>query len=364
MAKKPFDFWIFITVIILLLFGTIMIFSASGPYAYKYFHGDTYYFLKKQIFMAPVGLFAMFIMMNIDYKKLGKWTPYLLVGSIILLILVAIPGIGSEIKGSRRWLFGFQPSEFAKVAIIIFLSYSLSNKREKLKSFSQGLLPYLIITGIFAALMMLEPHLSGTIIIVVISVIILFVAGAQIKHFLLLSVPAAILLGGLIFSSSYRTARFLTFLNPFADPQGDGWQVVNSLYAIGSGGWFGKGLGRSLQKFLYIPEPQNDFILAILAEELGIVGVLVVLLLFLIFIWRGIKIALNAPDMFGCLLAIGITSLVAVQVVINVGVVTSSIPVTGQPLPFFSYGGTSLVIMMAAIGILLNISRYTKYERI
>jgi len=363
-VKKPFDFWIFITVFILLALGTIMVFSASGPYAYSNFHGDTYYFLKKQLQVVPLGLIAMFITMNVDYRKLGKWSPLLLIGSIVLLILVIIPGVGTEIKGSRRWLVGFQPSEFAKLAVIIFFSYSLSKRKEKLEYFFKGLAPYLIIIGVFAALLLLEPHLSGTMIIASIAIIILFTAGARIKHFAILSLPTFAGLTAAIAFSPYRLARFLSFLDPLKDPKGDGWQVVNSLFAIGSGGWFGRGLGKSLQKFLYIPEPQNDFIFSILCEELGFVGALVVLLLFLIFIWRGIKIAMNAPDMFGSLLAIGITSLVAVQVIINILVITSLVPVTGMPLPFFSYGGTSLLFMMSAIGILLNISRYSNYERI
>jgi cell division protein FtsW len=272
--------------------------------------------------------------------------------------------VGTEIKGSRRWLGGFQPSEFAKLAVIIFFSYSLSKRKEKLEYFFKGLVPYLIIIGVFAALLLLEPHLSGTMIIASIAIIILFTAGARIKHFAILSLPTFAGLTAAIAFSPYRLARFLSFLDPLKDPKGDGWQVVNSLFAIGSGGWFGRGLGKSLQKFLYIPEPQNDFIFSILCEELGFVGALVVLLLFLIFIWRGIKIAMNAPDMFGSLLAIGITSLVAVQVIINILVITSLVPVTGMPLPFFSYGGTSLLFMMSAIGILLNISRYSNYERI
>ncbi len=367
-SKKPFDFWIFITVLILLSLGTIMIFSSSAPAAYNYMKGDTYFFLKKQMLYAPLGIVAMFITMNIDYRKLGRWSPVFLVVSLAMLAVVWIPGIGHIENGARRWFSiagqSFQPSELAKLAVILFFSFSLSKRKDQLESFFKGLLPYLLLIGVYAGLLLLEPHLSGTIIIGMVASIILFSAGAKIRHFVLLSLPVLFGLAAVITFSEYRRSRVLSFLDPFKDPSGDGYQAIQSLYAIGSGGLFGRGLGRSLQKFLYIPEPYNDFILAVLAEELGFIGVLVVMLLFLIFIWRGIKVSMNAPDVFGSLTAIGITSLVAVQVVINVAVVTSSMPVTGMPLPFFSFGGTSLIFLMSGVGILLNISRYANYERI
>jgi cell division protein FtsW len=368
--KKPFDFLIFMTVIILLAFGTVMVFSASGPNAYNIF-GDVDHFLKKQLQVLPFGFVAMFVLMNIDYRKLGKWSPIFLIISLVMFVLTAIPGIGIITNGARRWLgipgtpLQIQPSEFAKLAIILFFSYSLSKRKEQLKSFYKGLLPYLILVGLFAGMLLIfQSHLSATIVIVGVSCIILFSAGAKIKHFVILSIPALIGVAGAIAIQPYRMARVYSFLNPFEDPKGNGWQIINSLYAIGSGGIFGRGLGKSLQKFLYIPEPQNDFILSVLAEELGFVGVLVVLILFTILIWRGIKVSINAPDTFGSLLSIGIISLIAVQVIINVAVVTSSMPATGMPLPFFSYGGTSLLFLMSGIGILLNISRYANYERI
>ncbi|NLD50555.1 MAG: stage V sporulation protein E [Clostridiaceae bacterium] len=367
-SKKPFDFLIFLTVLILLSIGTIMVFSSSAPHAYNYMQGDTYYFLKKQLTYAPVGLLAMIVTMNIDYRKLGKWSPVFLIGSIVLLVLVLVPGIGAEFNGSRRWIrIGtqpLQPSEIAKLSLILFFAHSLSRKKDGIKSFFKGLLPYLIIIGIFGFLLLKEPHMSVTMVICMVCSIILFCAGAKIKHFLILGVPAVAGAVVLMLASDYRRDRVMSFLNPWADMQGGGWQIVQSLYAIGSGGLFGRGLGKSLQKFLYIPEPYNDFILAVLAEELGFIGVLTVLLLFLIFIWRGVKVSMNAPDVFGSLVAIGITSLIAVQVILNVAVVTSSMPVTGVPLPFLSYGGTSLVFLMSGVGILLNISRYSNYERI
>lgn len=366
-AKKPVDFWIFMTVLILLSLGSIMVFSSSAAYAYNKY-GDAYFFLKKQLMWVAVSIAAMVIVMNIDYRKLGKWSPVFLVASLVLLMLVLIPGIGTVRNNARRWIeFGgqsLQPSEIAKISVILFFAYSLSKRKGQLQSFFKGLVPYLIVIGIFAALLLKEPHLSGTMVIAGTAVVILFCGGAKIKHFVLMAIPAVAGVTALILTSEERMNRVVSFIDPFKDPKGDGWQVIQSLYAIGSGGLFGRGIGRSLQKFLYLPEPYNDFILAVLAEELGFLGVLVVMLLFLILIWRGIKVAMTAHDTFGSLTAIGITALIAIQFIINVAVVTSSMPVTGMPLPFFSYGGTSLLFLMCDVGILLNISRYADYDRI
>ncbi len=361
-TRKSFDFWLLMTVLALLALGIIMVFSASAPYA-SLNYGDSYFFLKSQLRAAGLGLFAMIIAMNFDYKKYAKLTPVLLFVSIVLLIVVLVPSIGTMTNGARRWLFGFQPSEIAKISIILFFAYSLSKRQKKLKYFFSGFMPYIILIGLFAGLMMLEPHLSGTIIIALVALIILFCAGAKIKHFLIIAAPAGLILFMAVVSESYRLDRFLSFLDPWKFSQSIGWQIINSLYAIGSGQVFGRGLGKSLQKYLYIPEPHTDFIFSILAEELGLIGVVVVVALFMIFVWRGIKIAMNAPDVFGTLTAVGITSLIAIQVIINILVVTSSVPSTGMPLPFFSYGGTSLLFLLTSVGILLNISRYSKYER-
>ena len=367
-SRKAFDFWIFITVIILLSLGTIMVFSSSSAYAYNLLKGDTYHFLRKQLMMVPLGLLAMFFTMNYDYRKLGKLSPIILVIAIVMLILVLIPGIGSVKNGARRWLdlkiMEFQPSEIAKLAVILFFSFSLSKRKDQLQSFFKGLLPYLILRGFISGLLLLEPHKSGTILIFLVACIILFSAGAKVSHFLIMGTPAVAAFSLLVIIDEYSRDRVMSFMDPFAYKQGEGWQAVQSLYAIGSGGLFGRGLGKSMQKFLYLPEPYNDFILSVLAEELGFIGVLVVMLLFLIFIWRGVKVSMNAPDVFGSLVAIGITSLIAVQAILNVAVVTSSVPNTGISLPFISYGGTSLVFLMAGVGILLNISRYANYERI
>jgi len=365
--RKPFDFWIFMSVLVLLTLGLIMVLSASMPTAY-HVNDDVYYIFKRQLMYAVLGVICMIAAANVNYRILRKFAVPLMIISIILLILVLVPGIGRETKETWRWIyigsFSFQPSEIAKFAVILFFSYSLSKNRDKLQYFFKGFVPYLILLGIIAVLLLKEPHLSATIIIMLVAMIILFCAGAKIGHFLIISVPAVGALSAVIAFVPYMRARVLSFTNPFNDMLGDGYQAVQSLYAIGSGGLFGRGLGRSMQKFLYIPEPHNDFIFSVLAEELGFIGVLAVMTLFLIFIWRGIKVAMSAPDVFGSLTAAGITSLVAVQSLLNIAVVTSSIPPTGVSLPFFSSGGTSLVLFLTEVGVLLNISRYSNYERI
>lgn len=366
--KKPFDFWLFITVLILLSLGLIMVFSASAPTAEKEYK-DIYFIIKKQLRFAVMGVVAMLLAANYNYHKYGRKTVTALMGaSVIMLILVLIPGIGREVNGSWRWIyFGsipFQPSELAKLALILFLSFFLSKRKKPLNTLFGDLMPYLFVVGLISLLLLLETHLSATIIMISLSVIILYVAGAKVWHFLILSAPVCAVLVAVISFTDYMTPRINSYIDPWSNPRGEGWQTIQSLYAIGSGGLFGRGLGQSMQKFLYIPEPHNDYIFAILAEELGYIGVIAVLLLFMIFIWRGIKIAVHAPDVYSSLIATGVTALIAVQSLFNVAVVTNTVPPTGVSLPFFSSGGTSLVLFMVEVGILLNISRYSNYERI
>lgn len=361
-AKRgKMDFWIFVTILILLAIGTIMVFSSSAAYAYSKF-GDTYYFLKKQLQWLAVGMVAMLVVANIDYRKYAKWSPWMLLGTLVLLILTAL--VGTRLNGAKRWLGPFQPSEILKITLIIFLAYMMAKHYRKMGTFLKGFVPYLALTGGFAFLLYLQPHMSCALIIVSVTAIMMILAGTKIRYFLLSAAAVIPVVAYLvIFKLGYIKDRIFAFLDPLADASGDSWQIIQSLYAIGSGGLFGKGIGRSLQKYLYLPEPYNDFILSILAEELGFVGVVAVVFIFGLLIWRGFKVANNAPDRFGSLLAAGITSLIAVQVVINIAVVTSSMPVTGMPLPFFSYGGTSLIFLMIDMGILLNISRYSAYEK-
>jgi len=358
--KKPFDFGIFIVILLLLAGGIIMVFSASEDNALRTFN-DSYHFLTRQLLWAIIGIFIMLFVSKIDYRVWGKLSGLILFISISLLIIVLIPHVGVNKNGAQRWInLGFtdlQPSEIAKLAVILFFSYRLSREKDKLKNFWSGLMPYLIWLGIILGLLFLEPHKSCAVVIAGIGGVILFTAGARIWHFAILSVPAFFLFLKIAISDQYSMKRIVAFLDPWSDPKGVGWQVVNSLYAIGSGGLFGLGLGRSRQKFGYVPEPHNDYIFSIFAEEMGFIGVVTVMLLFLIFIWRGLRIAMHAPDNFSSLLATGITCLVAIQFVINIAVITATAPPTGMPLPFFSYGGSSLLFLMVGMGILLNISR-------
>lgn len=351
------DYPFLIAVCTLLAFGLLMLFSASNARAYSSF-GDSLWYFKRQLMGVILGGAAMYGLSRINYRRIdGKIALLLLFGSIFLLVLVIIPGVGTTTNGATRWLFGFQPSETAKLAIIVFFAHSLSKNQQNLKYFGKGFLPYIGILLIYIVLLALEPHFSCIILITFSSMLILFVAGAKIKHFLMIGIPGAIGAVAMVLVEPYRLARVTSFLNPFADARGDGWQIVQSLYAIGSGGLFGVGLGKSRQKYLSLPEPQNDFIFSVLAEELGLVGAILVIGLFIFLIIRGIKIAAKAPDLFGTLLVTGIIGIVAFQALINIAVVTSSIPVTGMPLPFFSYGSSALIITMAEMGIVLNVSR-------
>lgn len=362
---KTIDTQFLVAIYILLTFGLLMVLSASSPIAYasSATNHDSFYYFKKQLMWACLGSVAMFITANYDYRKLKGWAFPALAMSVLLLLLVLVPGIGRKINDARRWIYigpiNFQPSEVAKITTIIFFAYSLSKNYKELSSFGVFLM-YIGIIGVIAFVIMMEPHFSCTMLIAATACILLLVAGAKIMHFIILgfcALPAVVLM---VIKAPYRLARVVTFLDPFEDIQGDGWQIVQSLYAIGSGGIFGAGLGQSRQKFMNIPEPQNDFIFAILAEEFGLLGAILVCLMFIFLIVRGIRIALNAPDMFGTLLATGIVAMIAIQAIVNIAVVTSSMPVTGMPLPFFSYGGTALAITMAEMGIVLNISRHKK----
>ena len=356
--NKKMDYSFLIIVITLLCYGLIMVFSASSASAH-YQYDDAYYFIKRQFAWALIGVIVMLMVSRISYKTIYKYALHLMVITIVLLILVPI--IGIEAKGAKRWLgFGavsFQPSEVAKFAIIVFLARSLSVNPDALKTFTKGFLPYVCIIGLVALLVFIEPHLSGAVVIALAGFAVLFGAGAKIKHFITIGVPAVVAVVVAMFSAEYRADRFFAFLDPFKYKQGEGYQIVQSLYAIGSGGFFGLGLGQSRQKYLYLPEAQNDFVFSIICEELGFFGALLMVVLFALLIWKGVKIACNAPDKFSKLTVLGIISLIAIQVIINIAVVTSSMPATGMPLPFFSYGGTSLVFILAEMGVVLSISR-------
>lgn len=354
------DFALFAIVFALLSVGIIMVFSSSAVAAAQTI-GDPYHYLKRQLLWALLGLIAMVIVMNIDYSSYRGYVDWFLLGSIILLVLV--PLIGLESKGATRSLgFGslsFQPAELAKLALILYLARNYSRSLAKTHSFTKGIIPTVMILGIVCGLIMRQPDLGTAVTMAGSTFIILIAAGAKWLHLGLLAVAGVAAVAAAIILAPYRMKRFLAFLDPWADPLGDGFQVIQSLLALGSGGLFGLGLGASKQKLFYLPERHTDFIYAIIGEELGFFGALMVLLLFFGFVWRGYKIAINARDSFGSLVAVGITSMIALQAVINLGVVTGSLPVTGITLPFISYGGSSLLFTLIGVGVLLNISRYT-----
>ena len=360
--RKPLDYGLLIVVLILLAFGLVMVLSASAPYSLRT-EGNSYFYAEKQLKFAILGIIIMFIVSNIDYRIYkGKLADIAMIGAGLLLVAVLIPHVGITRNDATRWLgigtFQFQPSELMKIALIIFMSAKISKNPGKIKNFWTGLVPYLALIGVIGGLLMFEPHMSATMIIAVIAVAIIFAAGAKMSQLVPIGVIGMIGAFFLARMKEYRWKRMIIFLDPWQDAQGDGWQIIQSLYAIGSGGLFGVGIGKSVQKYMYIPEPHNDLIFAILAEELGLVGVFAVMILFGLFIWRGITIALKAPDMFGTLVAVGITTMIGIQAVFSMAVVSSSMPVTGIPLPFFSYGGTALIMLLASVGVLLNISRH------
>lgn len=341
-----------------------MVYSASAVWAdYKF--EDTFFFAKRQMLFAGLGVVAMFFIMNVDYWTWRTWSKLIILVCFFLLVIVLIPGVGMERNGSRSWIgvgaFSVQPSEFMKIAMIAFLAKYLSENQKKITSFKKGLVPSLSLVFLAFGMIMLQPDLGTGTVMVGTCIVMIYVAGARISHFVGLGLVGVAGFVVLILSAPYRIKRITSFLNPWEDPLGSGFQIIQSLYAIGPGGLLGLGLGQSRQKFFYLPEPQTDFIFAILAEELGFIGGTFVVLLFALLLWRGIRIALGAPDLYGSFLAVGIIAMIAIQVIINVGVVTGLMPVTGITLPFLSYGGSSLTLMLLAVGILLNISRYAKY---
>ena len=370
--KSQVDFVLIIIIIILLSFGIVMVLSASAPSALAE-TGDSYTYVTKQAIFAVGGLAIMWFVSKIDYRIYKKFYWLIYWCSVGVLLLVLIPGIGINAGGARRWInvgfSQFQPSEITKIGMIIFYAGYLSDHKEDLRSFKKGFIyPLLWLMPPVLIALFIQNHLSVGIVMSAITFVMMLMAGCRLLYFVITGLVvggggiAALMAyfsmaGDSAGDSNFRLGRILNYMDPWQDPTGQGWQTIQSLYAIGSGGLFGVGLGESKQKYLYVSEPQNDFIFSILAEELGFVGCVVVIVLFALFIWRGILIAMKAPDMFGSLLATGITTLVMVQVVINIGVVTNTIPNTGMSLPFFSAGGTALVMLLGMCGILLNISK-------
>ena len=343
-------------------FGVLMVHSASCVGA-EITYGDAFFFTKKQIIGAIVGLGGLIFFSLVNYNALQKLKWPIIIVSLVLLALVFVPGIGVENYGAKRWLnlgiTTIQPSEIAKFAFIIFSASTLAKNYNKVKTFL-GILPVAIVGAIICALIILEPNMSITMCVGLTVIIMLVLGGVSLKHFLLFFIPALALVPLLIIVEPYRMQRFMAFLDPWKNPQGEGFQLVQSLYSLGGGGLFGRGLGASRQKYLFLPFAESDFIFSIIGEELGFFGCFCLILLYVLIIWRITKIAIKAKDRFGCLLASGIASLIAIQTIINIAVVTGSIPPTGLPLPFISAGSTSLVVFMSAVGILLNIHKQSK----
>lgn len=363
MKNKSIELTLFISVILISLFGVVMIYSSSYIWA-EYKYGDPYKYLKNQALFFIIGIFIMIFVSKIDYKKYFVYANKILILCVSLLILVLIPGIGTVRNGSRSWFgigsFGIQPSEFAKLGLIIFTSKYLSNNPNSMKDVKKGVVPILVITLLIFGIIMLQPDFGTGTILVMTIIGILFVAGLNIKFFIRFGVLGLIGVVTLIIMAPYRLKRILSFLDPWSDPLGSGFQIIQSLYSIGPGGLFGLGFGNSIQKHFYLPEPQTDFIFSIISEEFGFMGVIIVSILFIIIFYNCLKISLKCNDLFGKFLSFGITFGLIFQAVLNLSVVVGLVPVTGVTLPFLSYGGSSLLITMFSIGIILNISRYEK----
>lgn len=357
--KQRGDISLLVAVIVLSLIGTIFIYSASN-YSAEKTYGDKFYFVKKQLIGIVVGLVAMAFTAHFNYQKLKKFTPYVSVISIILLAIIFIPGVGVENYGARRWIgvgsLTIQPSEISKFALILFCAHYVSAKPERVRKF-KGILPILMYGGATCLLIILEPNMSITMCVAMLMITMLFAGGMKIKHFIYIILPIILGAVALIFIEPYRLKRLTAFLDPWSNPKGEGYQLLQSLYALGSGGWFGVGLFNSRQKYAFLPFAESDFILSVVGEEIGFVGLFFFFALLGFIIFRGLKIASKSKDVFGFLMAVGITMIFGIQTVINALVVTGSIPPTGLPLPLVSSGNTSIIIFMAEMGVLYNISR-------
>lgn len=364
--KGGIDLTFMFLVLILLAIGLIMLFSASYASAY-YEMGNSFYYISRQLLFAIVGIIGMFVVASIDYHILHRFAFLIYIGTVFLLILVLFVHTRED---ARRWIplgfTTFQPSELAKFAIVLIFAHLISTNYDKMKDPKYGVWPFLALMGIVVLLMLLEPHLSGTILILSIGIIMMFVGGTDLKWFMIgglllaAAVVVIVLIPGVI---PYAMSRIEHWRDPWLDPQGKGFQTIQSLYAIGSGGLMGVGIGNSRQKHLYLPEPQNDFIFSVVCEELGFIGATLIILVFVLLIWRGYVIAMRCRDRFGSMLAIGLTTQVGVQTILNIAVVSNTIPNTGISLPFFSSGGTALVMLLAEMGVILSISRQTNLEK-
>lgn len=360
MKKKHIDYFLFVSVIIIGIFGIIMIYSASSIWAEFKYH-DAFKYVKQQGLFFLVGIFVMLFCSRINLNFLKKKANLILAGCFLLLILVLIPGIGTVRNGSRSWFgiggFGVQPSEFAKLGLIIFTSKYLSRNQKSMGDVKKGALPIFLVIGVFFLLIMLEPDFGTAMVMALTLIALIFISGLKISFFVKLGILGLAGIALLIIAAPYRMARIVSFLNPWSDPLGSGYQIIQSLYAIGPGGLLGQGFLNSRQKHFYLPEPQTDFIFSIISEEFGFLGVLIVCGFFLFIFYRMLRIALQSNNLFSKYLAFGLAFGILIQASLNLAVVVGLIPVTGVTLPFFSYGGSSLLISMISVGLILNVSR-------
>jgi cell division protein FtsW len=356
--KFSYDFKLFFPMLVLVGIGIVMVYSASSAISIKKYGNDLHYLIRQSM-IAVLGLIAMLIFRKIPYEYYRKYAYLFLVVAIGLLVAVKFTGLGIKVNGAKRWMmiagFRFQPSEFARIAMVIFMSYSLTKKQDHIRSFFIGFVPHVFFLGLFAGLIALQPDFGSVVILAAITWVMMFVAGVRVAY--LVGSVGALLPFAYIYmmSATYRTERWLAFLHPWEHASDQAYQIVHSLMAFGTGGVWGAGVGKGLQKLFYLPEPHTDFIFSVIGEELGLVGVLCVLLLYVLILWSGLSIAKNTYDIFGSYLAMGITAAIGLQVCINLGVSLGLVPTKGLPLPFLSYGGTSLLVSMISIGILMNI---------
>lgn len=367
-VSQGFDMPFLIILMLILAVGLISLFSASYAYSYYWNDGDSFFFIKRQLVFALIGVFAMLIVSTVDYHILHHFAIPLMVLSYILLgIALMLPSS----NGIHRWIrlpgVQFQPSEIAKFALILLFAHLISINHKKMKTFSAGFLPFMLILGITCGLVFIEPHLSGTILLLGIGIFMMFVGGTRLMYILGTIGIGAGAVFYMVFVKNYEQDRINVWLDPlkaYAANSDDAWQTVQSLYAIGSGGLMGQGLGNSRQKHLFLPEPHNDFIFSVVCEELGFIGAVLIIVMFALLVWRGITIGMKSQDKFGSMLAIGLTVQVGLQAILNMAVVTNTIPNTGISLPFFSYGGTSLMMLLMQMGVVLAVSRQSSIKSV
>ncbi|HEY1655517.1 MAG TPA: putative lipid II flippase FtsW [Candidatus Tumulicola sp.] len=359
----PPDVVLFAVVATLVGIGLVMVFSASSAIAYAE-HGDIAYYVKRQLIWLAAGSLAALAVYRMDLTRLKRAAPYLLVAALIGLLLVFVPHIGLDVNGGRRWIglssLSFEPSEFAKLAMVVYLAAMLAARGERITSLARGLFPLCIPVLVIAMLVLKEPDMGTASLFVFVAFSMFFAAGARIFHLVAILAVTAPIAAISVMASPYRRARIFAFVDPWKDPQNYGFHIVQSLLALGSGGLFGMGLGASRAKFFYLPEQYTDFIFSVLGEELGLIGAFAVVALFVTLAYRAVKIAIAAPDRFGFFLAVGSAAMIVIQAFINVGVVTSSWPVTGVPLPFVSFGGSSLVVNLIAVALIANVGRHRR----